>query len=154
MKILRFIFLLICMIPYIAVSQPGQDALRPDLGERVGTCDACGMDVFDKMLTKVEITLDNSTFFACGMGCAFGMTEGKSITAMKVVDFNSVSQIDAEKASYVTGSILIPVRAMMPVFAFGSSEEAALFVKKYGGTIHSFGQLRELSIRIREERKR
>jgi nitrous oxide reductase accessory protein NosL len=73
---------------------------------------------------------------------------------MKVVDFKTVSQIDAEKALYVTGSVLIPVRAMMPVFAFGSSEEAALFVEKYGGVIHSFGQLRELSIRIREERKR
>jgi nitrous oxide reductase accessory protein NosL len=154
MKNLSLLLLFIFMIMGIAFSQSGQDALRPDLGEKVGTCDACGMEVFDKMLTKVEITADDNTFFACGMGCAFGMTEGKTVASMKVVDFNTVTQIDAEKAFYVTGSIIIPVRAMMPVFVFGSRDEAGLFVEKYGGTIHEFDQLRELAIKIREERRR
>ena len=139
---------------HIAFAQQAQEMLRPDLGERVGTCDACGMDVFDKMLTKVEITVDNDTFYACGMGCAFAMTEGKQIASMKVVDFTTVTIIETADAYYVTGSLLTPVRAMMPVFVFGTDDEAEAFVQKYGGIVHDYGRLEQLANRIREERRR
>jgi nitrous oxide reductase accessory protein NosL len=145
-------FLTISM--HITFSQQAQEMLRPDLGERVGTCDACGMEVFDKMLTKVEITADGETFFACGMGCAFAMTEGKRDVSMKVVDFNTVSTIDATNAYYVTGSLLTPVRAMMPLFVFATEDEAGSFVEKYGGIVHDYVRLKQLATRIREERRR
>jgi nitrous oxide reductase accessory protein NosL len=139
---------------HFVFTQQAQEMLRPDLGERVGTCDACGMDVFDNMLTKVEITADGETFFACGMGCAFAMTEGKRDVSMKVVDFNTVSMIDAAKAYYVTGSLLTPVRAMMPLFVFATENEAMSFMEKYGGIVHDYGGLEQLAKRIREERRR
>jgi nitrous oxide reductase accessory protein NosL len=139
---------------HLAFTQQAQEMLRPDLGERVGTCDACGMDVFDKMLTKVQITADGETFFACGMGCAFAMTEGKRDVSMAVVDFNTVSMIDAANAYFVTGSLLTPVRAMMPLFVFATEDEAGSFVKKYGGIVHDYGRLEQLAKRIREERRR
>ncbi len=154
MKTLPLIAAFLFFFAFNVYSQQARELLRPDLGERVGTCDACGMDVFNKMLTKVEITADDDTFYACGMGCAFGMTEGKDVTSMKVVNFTNVSMIEAESAYYVTGSLLVPVRAMMPLFVFGSNNDAKAFVDTYGGTVHDYGQLKELAKRIREERRR
>lgn len=154
MKTLPLIAAFLILLTHSTFSQQAQDALRPDLGEKVGTCDACGMDVFDKMLTKVEITVENETFHACGMGCAFGMTEGKYVTSMKVVDFPTVSMIAADGAYFVTGSRLTPVRAMMPVFAFGSDEDAEAFVNTYGGAVYGYDKFKELVMRIREERRR
>ncbi len=154
MKTLPLIIILIFLFTHIAFSQQAQEMLLPNLGERVGTCDACGMEVFDRMLTKVEITVDDNTFYACAMGCAFGMTEGKVVTSMKVFDFPTVTLVDAKDASYVTGSIVVPVRAMMPVFAFESNDEVESFVGKYGGKVHTYEELKELAMRIREERRR
>lgn len=154
MKTLSLITILLFLFTHITFSQKAQEMLRPHLGPRVGTCDACGMEVFDKMLTKVEITADGETFYACGMGCAFGMTEGIHVASMKVVDFTTVSMVEAEDAFFVTGSLLVPVRAMMPLFVFESVDDAEAFVEKYGGTIHDYEQLKELTGRIREERRR
>lgn len=148
------ILISLSIFTHIVFSQQAQEMLRPNLGEKIGTCDACGMDVFDRMLTKVEITVDDNTFYACAMGCAFGMTEGKVVSSMKVVDFPTVTLVDANNASYVTGSIVVPVRAMMPVFAFKSNNEAETFVEKYGGNVHTFEELKELAIKLREERRR
>jgi nitrous oxide reductase accessory protein NosL len=154
MKSIPYITVLIIIFTHITFSQQAQEALRPDLGERVGTCNACGMEVFDKMLTKVEITTDGETIYACGLGCAFRMTEGKQVISMKVIEFPTVSMIEAKDAFFVTGSVLTPVRAMMPVFVFGSYDDAEVFAGKYGGKIHDYVQLQDLSERIREERRR
>ncbi len=154
MKTLLSITALILIFTHIIFSQQARDALRPDLGEKVGTCNACGMDVFDKMLTKVEITTDNETFYACGMGCAFGMTEGKTFTSMKVVDFPTVSMIEADGSYFVIGSRLTPVRAMIPVFAFGSDKDAEAFVNTYGGMVYGYEQFKEFAKRVREKRGR
>ena len=154
MQRLLLIAAIISISTAITFSQQAQEVLRPHLGEKVGTCNACGMDVFEKMLTKVEITADDDTLYACGIGCAFGMTEGKDVTSMKVVNFTNVSMIEAQEAYYVTGSRLTPVRAMMPVFVFGSDKDAEEFVNKYGGTIYDYIQFKELTMRIRGERGR
>jgi nitrous oxide reductase accessory protein NosL len=154
MKTIPLIIILIFLFVHIAFSQQAHEVLRPNLGEKVGTCDACGMEVFDRMLTKVAITADGETFYACGMGCAFGMAEGKQVTSMKVVDFTTVSMVEAEDAFFVTGTLLVPVRAMMPLFVFATIDDAEAFVEKYGGTIHDYGGMKELAVRIREERRR
>ncbi len=154
MKTLSLITALLILFTHTTLSQQAQDALRPDLGDKLGTCDACGMDVFERMLTRVEITTDDETFYACGMGCAFGMTKEREGTSMKVVDFTTMSLIKAEHALYVTGSLLSPVRAMMPVFAFGSNDDAEAFVNKYGGTVHRYVPFKELVLTIRKERGR
>ena len=154
MKMILFIISLILLFTSTTFSQQAQDALRPDLGDKLGTCDACGMDVFERMLTRVEITTDDETFYACGMGCAFGMTKEKEGASMKVVDFTTMSLIEAEHALYITGSLLTPVRAMMPVFAFGSNDDAEAFVNKYGGTVHGYVPFKEFVLTIREERGR
>jgi hypothetical protein len=154
MKTIPLITALLILFTHLTLSQQVQELLRPDLGKKVGTCDACGMEVFDRMLTKVAITADGETFYACGMGCAFGMTEGKEVTSMKVVDFTTVSMVEAEDAFFVTGSLLVPVRAMMPLFVFESIDDAEAFVEKYCGTIHDYGGIKELAVRIREERRR
>jgi len=153
---MRIITLIIASfaVLHTAFSQPASGQLRPNLGEKIGVCRPCGMDVFERMLTKVEIVMADSVFHTCGLGCAAAMTEGKSPSSTRVVDFSTLTMVNMESAWYVAGSIIAPVRAMMPVFAFANKKDAEAFAAAYGGHATEYGTMKLLVEKIRQERKK
>ncbi|MBM4169799.1 MAG: hypothetical protein FJ215_11705 [Ignavibacteria bacterium] len=150
LKQLPLLFLLV----QVTLAQTALDQLRPALGEKVGTCPQCNMDVFENMLTRVETVTGDLTVWACGLGCAVAMRGGNIATSMRVVDFTALAMIDAHKAWFVTGSVIIPARAMMPVLAFASKEAAVSFAATYGGTARDYDQMMELVKKAAQERRR
>lgn len=112
------------------------------------------MDVFERMLTKVEVVTADSILYACGLGCAAALSEGKSPSSTKVVNFTTLTMVDMESAWYVTGSIIAPVRAMMPVFVFANKKDAEAFAGKYSGQVRDSRGMSALVEKIREERKK
>lgn len=138
------------------VSQNISDILKPNMGEKIGECSICGMDVFEKMLTRVEIVLPDTTVYACALGCASAIMEKhppKKYRAF-VYDCESGKPIVAQDAYFVFGSRLTPVRAMLPSLAFLLEKDAERFQKIYGGTILTGTESIETAAKIRQERMR
>ncbi len=133
-------------------AQRGIELLKPDLGKKFGVCGACGMEVFEKMMTRVEILIDDSTYHACGIGCALTIMEGKNAKSVKVVDFKTFKLIDAKNSYFVVGSVISPVRAMLPEFSFANGGDANDFVKLYGGRVLDYNSMIDLAKRIKEEK--
>ena len=52
-------------------------------------------DVFEKMMTSVEILVDDTVYHACGIGGATAIMEGKNVKDVKVVDFKTFKLVDA-----------------------------------------------------------
>lgn len=152
-KILKILILMIGL-PALIFSQSAMDMLKPNLGEKLGVCSACNMEVFEKMMTRVEILTEDTIYHACGIGCATAIMEGKKVKNVKVVDFKTFKLIDAKKAWFVTGSVILPARAMLPEFSFSSENEAKNFVQVYGGYVFDYSGIVSLAKKIREERKK
>lgn len=89
-----------------------------------------------------------------GMECALALTDDTHVTSMTVVDFFILSMVGAGISYFVIGSLLIPVRAMLPVFALDTHEKADAFVNLCGGNVYAYTQLRELPRQVREKRGR
>ncbi len=152
-KILKFTILIFLPLSILAQAKTEMDLLRPDLGKKVGVCEVCGMDVFEKMMTRVEILIDDTVYHACGISCATAIMEGKQVKDIKVIDFKTFKQVDARKSWFVTGSVVLPARAMLPVFSFSSKKSADEFVKVYGGHVLDYQQMLKIAKSIREKRK-
>lgn len=88
------------------------------------------------------------------MDGAAALSEGKSPSSTKVVDFTTLTMVDMESAWYVAGSIIAPVRAMMPVFAFANKKDAEAFAGKYAGHVRDYRAMSALVGKFREERKK
>ena len=112
------------------------------------------MDGFEKMMTSVDILVDDTVFHACGIGCATAIMEGMNVKDVKVVDFITFKLVDAKKAWVVTGSVISPARAMMPEISFSSKEDAESFSNLYGGHIFSYQEIIDLAKKIRKEREK
>jgi len=153
MKISKILALII-ILSVSLFSQSAMDMLKPELGQKLGVCSVCNMDVFEKMMTRVEISVDDTIYHACGIGCATAIMEGKNVKDIKVIDFKTFRLIDAKKAWFVTGSVILPARAMLPEFSFSSESEAKSFVRIYGGYVFDYPGLVSLAKKIREERKK
>ncbi len=152
MKIKILILVLVLLFPVSIFAQ--MDILKPDLGKKLGICSACGMDVFEKMMTRVEIAVEDTIYHACGIGCATAIMEGKNVKDVKVIDFKTFKLVDARKSWFVVGSVISPVRAMLPEFSFASKKEADEFTKIYGGKVLDYQGMFDLAKKIREERKK
>ncbi|CUT03213.1 nitrous oxide reductase accessory protein NosL [Candidatus Chrysopegis kryptomonas] len=153
MKI-KILILALLLLPASIFAQSMMDILKPDLGKKLGTCSVCGMDVFEKMMTRVEIEVADTVYHACGIGCATAIMEGKNVKDVKVVDFKTFKLVDAKKSWFVVGSVISPVRAMLPEFSFASKKEADEFAKIYGGKVLDYQSMFDLAKKIREERKK
>ncbi len=151
-KILTLIIL--SLLPFLVFSQTSADLLKPDLGRKLGVCSVCGMEVFEKMMTRVEISVDDTVYHACGIGCATAIMEGKNVKGIKVIDFKTFKLVDAKKSWFVVGSVISPVRAMLPEFSFKNKNEADEFSKIYGGRVLDYQTMFDLAKKIREERKK
>ncbi|MDD2739844.1 MAG: nitrous oxide reductase accessory protein NosL [Methylomonas lenta] len=111
-------------------------------GERP-SCRVCGMWIDQYIKSAGYITFKNDDKeYTCGVACllrevedAGGMSEIKSA---KVTDWVSGELVDAETATYVLGSKVIP--DMLPNYiAFAKRNEAEAFAAKEGGEIIDFG---------------
>jgi hypothetical protein len=58
-------------------AQRSAEILKPELGKKLGVCSACGMEVFEKMMTRVEISVDDSIYHVCGIRCALTINGGE-----------------------------------------------------------------------------
>jgi nitrous oxide reductase accessory protein NosL len=148
------ISILIFLIPLVVFGQSALDYLKPDFGRKIGVCSVCNMDVFEKMMTRVEIWVDDTVYHACGIGCATAIMEGKSVKDVEVVDFKTFKLVDAKKAWFITGSVISPARAMLPEFSFSSKADAESFSKLYGGHIFRYQEMIDLAKKIRKEREK
>lgn len=126
--------------------------LKPDLGGVAGTCKICGMDVYEEMLTRMDIASDDSVYRACGFGCAAVLMQGREVRSIRVVDFVTGSMTGAGESYFVVASNVVPARAMLPVLSFRNKGDAVSFVKVHGGRILEFTEMADLGARIHSER--
>jgi nitrous oxide reductase accessory protein NosL len=106
------------------------------------SCRVCGMYIDQYQKSAAELVFkDGKKEYTCGVACmlrevtdAGGLSAFKSV---KVHDWVSGKLVDAETATYVIGSNVIP--DMVPNYiAFAKREEAEAFVAKEGGEIMDF----------------
>ncbi len=146
---------IICILLFMAIgySQNAGAVLKPDLGDKIGSCPICGMDVYEKMWTRIELSLDGGPVtHACAVGCATALMDKTKYTSVKVKDFYTGDLIEMNDASFVVGSNILPAYAMMPTFSFRSSENAEFFIGHYGGTYLTGLEMIKTATAIRMER--
>ena len=106
------------------------------------SCRVCGMYIDQYQKSAAELILKDGTIeHTCGVACmlrevqdAGGYSAFKSV---KVHDWVSGKLVDAQTATYVIGSQVIP--DMVPNYiAFAKLEEAEAFIAKEGGEIMDF----------------
>ena len=110
------------------------------------------MDVFEKMLTRVDLINKDGTTYACGLGCASALMNENQYDKILVINCSNYKQIPAMQAHYLFGSRIIPAKAMLPVLSFGKKADAENFQKLHGGTIHIGKTAFDTAAKIREER--
>ncbi len=130
----------------------GSGILKPDLGGVAGTCNVCGMEVYERMLTRMDIVIDDSVYHACGFGCAAALMKGKNVGAVRVVDFAAGEMANARESYFVVASNVVPARAMLPELSFRHKGDAEAFVKVHGGRVLDFTEMADLGGRIHSER--
>lgn len=133
-------------------AQHASDILKPDMGAKIGVCPVCGMDVSEKMLTRVDVIHGDTTFHACALGCASALIAKHPYDEILVVDCDSIGMIPAMGAFYLFGSRIIPSRSMLPELSFGRNEAALRFQKLYGGTVYHGKESFDVAAKIRQER--
>jgi len=124
------------MTPVVVTPHDHEKQERP-------SCRVCGMWIDQYIKTAGVITYKNDDKeYTCGVACllrevedAGGISEVKSA---KVTDWVSGELVDAETATYVVGSKVIP--DMLPNYiAFAHRADAEAFQAKEGGEIMEFG---------------
>ena len=108
------------------------------------SCHLCGMYIDQYQHTAALLTdKDGKETATCGVADMIRFISDSggpgAFTSIKVVDWNTEQKIDADSATYVIGSDLVP--DMIPnVIAFGSKEAAEQFIGEHGGGIVNFTQ--------------
>jgi len=106
------------------------------------SCRVCGMYIDQYQKSAAELILKDGTIeHTCGVACMLReVTDAGGISAFKSVkvhDWVTGKMVDAETATYVIGSKVIP--DMVPNYiAFAKLDEAEAFIAKQGGEIMDF----------------
>ncbi len=106
------------------------------------SCRVCGMYIDRYQKTAAELVLkDGTTEHTCGVACMLREVEDaggySAFKSVKVHDWVTGKLVDAQTATYVLGSNVIP--DMVPNYiAFAKREEAEAFVAKEGGEVIDF----------------
>ena len=135
MKI-NFIRILTLLIAFSAV-------IAADAAERQ-SCHLCGMYIDQYQHTAaLLIDKDGKETATCGVADMIRFIEDSggpdAFTSIKVVDWDTEQRIDADSATYVIGSDLVP--DMVPnIIAFSTKEAAEKFIDEHGGAIMNFTQ--------------
>ncbi len=153
MKRFLFTLVLILSIFSLGISQSASAILKPDLGKKLGECPICGMDVYEKMLTRVDLIADDgSVTYACALGCATALMDRHVYREVRVMDYFTGDMVNIKDVTFVVGSNVVPAHAMLPAFAFVSSQNAAYFVKQHGGKLLHSDEMLQKAREIRMER--
>jgi nitrous oxide reductase accessory protein NosL len=106
------------------------------------SCRVCGMYVDQYQKSAAELVFkDGKKEFTCGVACMLREVEDAggldAFTTVRVHDWVSGKLVDADEATYVIGSKVIP--DMVPNYiAFAKEEDAKAFAAKEGGELMSF----------------
>jgi nitrous oxide reductase accessory protein NosL len=106
------------------------------------SCRVCGMYIDQYQKSAAELVLKDGTVeHTCGVACMLREVEDaggiSAFKSVKVHDWVSGELVDAETATYVIGSKVIP--DMVPNYiAFAKREEAEAFAAKQGGDLMDF----------------
>lgn len=131
---LRTVFILFMVFQLLFISAA--------TAEERASCRVCGMWIDEYKKTAAELVYkDGSKQSTCGVACMLREVEDaggiSAFQSVKVHDWVSGELVDAEKATYVLGSNVIP--DMVPNYiAFAKLEDAQAFVTKEGGEIIDF----------------
>jgi len=129
------LFLLMLMSIRVSAHEQDESQERP-------SCRVCGMYIDQYQKSAAELVFkDGKKEYTCGVACMLReVTDAGGISAFKSVkvhDWVSGKLVDAETATYVLGSNVIP--DMVPNYiAFANREEAEAFVAKQGGEVIDF----------------
>jgi nitrous oxide reductase accessory protein NosL len=108
------------------------------------SCRVCGMYIDEYVRTAAELVYkDGRKEHTCGMACMLRLVEDaggpSAFTSIRVHDWSSGEEVDAQSAYYVIGSNVIP--DMLPNYiAFSTREAAEAFAGKEKGEIITFAQ--------------
>lgn len=133
-KIVLALFLML-LIPSWASADAHPHQERP-------SCRVCGMWIDQYQKTAAELVYpDGGKEYSCGVACMLREVEDAggiaSFKSVKVHDWISGELVDAESASYVVGSQVIP--DMVPNYiAFAKRSDAEAFAAKEGGDVMDF----------------
>jgi nitrous oxide reductase accessory protein NosL len=106
------------------------------------SCRVCGMWVDEYQKSAAELVYKNGKKeYSCGVACMLRIIEDEggmsAFESVKVHDWVSGRLVDAEDASFVLGSDVIP--DMVPNYiAFANRDEAEDFAAKHGGVVIDF----------------
>lgn len=106
------------------------------------SCRVCGMYIDQYQKSAAELVLKDGTMeHTCGVACMLREVEDAggiaAFRSVKVHDWTTGKLVDAQTATYVIGSKVIP--DMVPNYiAFEKLEEAEAFVAKQGGEVIDF----------------
>ena len=106
------------------------------------SCRVCGMWIDEYQKTAGELVYkDGKKEYSCGVACLLRIVDDEgglsAFESVKVHDWVSGKLVDAETATYVLGSKVIP--DMIPNYiAFAKREEAEAFAAKEGGEVIDF----------------
>jgi nitrous oxide reductase accessory protein NosL len=118
------------------------DEVSAEEAHKRESCRVCGMYIDQYQKSAAELILKDGTMeHTCGAACMLREVEDagglSSFKSVKVHDWVSGKLVDAETATYVLGSNVIP--DMVPNYiAFAKREEAEAFVAKEGGEVIDF----------------
>lgn len=110
--------------------------------EERASCRVCGMWIDEYKRTAAELVYkDGKKEYTCGVACMLREVEDaggiSAFKSVKVHDWVTGNLVDAESATYVVGSKVIP--DMVPNYiAFASRTDAEAFAAKEGGDILDF----------------
>jgi hypothetical protein len=145
--------ILACLLGYgDTFAQKTSDVLRPDLGRKLSACPVCGMDVFERMLSRVDLAEGDSVLHACALGCASVLIKQDKNVKVEVYDYETGTMTPAFEAYFIFGSRVVPARAMLPALSFSTKEVAERFQRLHGGSIYRGAPAFELAAQIRAER--
>ncbi len=106
------------------------------------SCRVCGMWIDQYQKSAAELVYkDGNKEYACGVACMLRIVDDEggmdAFASVKVHDWVSGELVDAQTATYVLGSNVIP--DMVPNYiAFAKREEAEAFAAKEGGEVIGF----------------
>lgn len=137
MKTYSLLFLLFfCLLSGVALADEHAQ------GGKRESCKVCGMYIDQYIKSAAELVYKDGTIeHTCGVACMLRVVDDEggldAFKSVQVHDWVSGKLVDAETATYVMGSSVIP--DMIPNYiAFAKKEEAGAFAAKKGGDVIDF----------------
>ena len=135
-KVWKLLLFGLLLMPVLAFADEHEHATGRE------SCKVCGMYIDRYQKTAAELVYKDGTVeHTCGVACMLRVIDDEgsmsAFKSVKVHDWNSGKMVDAQTATYVMGSKVIP--DMVPNYiAFAKREEAEAFAAQKGGDVIDF----------------